>query len=295
MSSVSNLPRLSGSEEMLSAAAPIGVFDSGLGGLTVVRQMQALLPHERIVYVADQAHVPYGGRELNEVCGFACGISEALLRMGCKAIVMACNISSATGLKHVQAEHPRVPILGVIAPGASEAVQQTRNGRIGVLATEGTVQTNAYTRTLRALNPYLMIAEVACPRFVPLVEASQENTPDALDAAQTYMAPLLAAGVDTVVLGCTHYPFLQSVLGKAAPAIRFVDPALATCRALQSLLEARNLSAPPSTPRHLLTTTGDVFGYARQLTRFLPNAAHTADIGAASWQQGVLEINHPLR
>lgn len=295
MSSVSNLPRLSGSGEIVSAVAPIGVFDSGLGGLTVVRQMQALLPYERVVYVADQAHVPYGGRELGEVCGFACGISEALLRMGCKAIVMACNISSATGLKHVQAEHPHVPILGVIAPGASEAVQHTRNGRVGVLATEGTVQTNAYTRTLRALNPDLMVAEIACSRFVPLVEAGQENTLDALDAAQTYMAPLLAAGVDTVVLGCTHYPFLLSVLGQAAPAIRFVDPAPATCRALQALLEARSLSAPPFVPRHLLTTTGDPTAYTRQLTRFLPDATHTADIGAASWQHSILEINHPLR
>ena len=290
MSSVSNLPPMSGSGETLSASAPIGVFDSGLGGLTVVRQMQGLLPHERIVYVADQAHVPYGGRELSEVCGFACGISEALLRIGCKAIVMACNISSATGLKHVQAEHPHVPVLGVIAPGASEAVQHTSNGRIGVLATVGTVQTNAYTRTLRALNPDLMVVEIACPRFVPLIEAEQENTPDALDAAHTYLAPLLAAGVDTVVLGCTHYPFLMSVLRQAAPAVRFVDPALATCHALQTLLEARSLSAPSSTPRHLLTTTGDPAAYARQLTRFLPDAAQTADIGAASWQHGILEI-----
>ena len=118
--------------------ASLGVFDSGVGGLSVVRRLCALLPHERILYVADQAHVPYGGRELGQVCGFACGISEALLSAGCKALVMACNISSATALPVVQSEVPHLPVIGVILPGAQAAAKQTRSGRIGVLATAGT-------------------------------------------------------------------------------------------------------------------------------------------------------------
>ena len=300
MKSVADMPTLTAAiekadAEKADACAPIGLFDSGLGGLTVARQMQAVLPYERMVYVADQAHVPYGGRELGEVCGFACGISEALLRMGCKAVVMACNISSATALRHVQAEHPHVPVLGMIEPGAKQAAQTTRNGRIGVLATAGTVQTGAYTRALRAQNPDLIILEVACPALVPLVESEQENTPMALDAAHSYLAPMLAADVDTVVLGCTHYPFLLPSLEQAAPAIRFVDPALAVCREMQALLAEHNLSAPPSTPRHLLTTTGDTIAYAHQLTRFLPHAAQTADIAPAHWHGGTLGIHRETR
>ena len=274
----------------LSSSAPIGVFDSGLGGLTVVRQLQAALPNERIVYVADQAHVPYGGRELTQVCGFACGISEALLHFGCKAIVMACNISSATGLKHVQAAHPNIPVLGVIEPGAKAAVAVTQNGRVGVLATEGTVRSGAYTRGLHTLNAELQVTEIACPDFVPLVEAGQVNTLVAEEAARRYLAPLQAAQADTIVLGCTHYPFLLPVLNRLAPGITFIDPALATCRELAALLDAHGLNAPPNTPAHLLTTTGDADTFACQLTRFLPNSADAATAAAAHWQNDLLHL-----
>jgi glutamate racemase len=276
-----------------STAAPIGVFDSGLGGLTVVRQLQIALPDERIIYVADQAHVPYGGRDLKEVCGFACGISQALLYYGCKAVVMACNISSATGLPHVQAEHRGVPVLGVIEPGAKTAASQTRNRRVGVLATEGTVRSGAYTRTLRALDPALHVIEIACPDFVPLVESEQEDTPAALDAAHRYLSPLQQADVDTVVLGCTHYPFLLSQLQRVAPDVTFIDPAIAASLELRKLLSTQSLCADERILPHLLTTTGDPAAFAHQLTRFLPNT--DAAIAVAYWHNGTLEINHPLR
>ncbi len=266
--------------------APIGVFDSGLGGLTVVRCLWEVLPAEHIVYVADQAHVPYGGRELAEVCGFACAISEALLARGCKALVMACNISSATALPCVRAEHTDLPVLGVILPGARAAVAQTRSGRIGVLATEGTVRSGAYTRALHALDSALNVLEVPCPAFVPLIEAGELDTPAAFAAARTCLEPLRAADVDTVILGCTHYPFLLPVLRDIAPTLDFVDPAEQTARELAAQLAP----APPSplrgpAPRHLLATTGDLATFTAQMRRFLPDTAPTIKIVGARWHQ----------
>lgn len=300
----------------INADAPIGVFDSGLGGLTVARQLIRLLPNERIVYVADQVHVPYGGRDLTQICGFACGISEALVRYGCKAIVMACNISSATGLPHVRAEHPHLPVLGVIEPGAQQAVRTTGNGRIGVLTTEGTKRSGAYMHTLLTLAAALNVYEVACPDFVPLVESEQEETLAAAEAARRYLTPLQAAGVDTVILGCTHYPFLLPTLQRLAPEITFVDPAIATINALQQALQpdtevpvceasptvrwteqTAQLFPPQCTSNfsvedklHLLTTTGDPVAFAHQLARFLPGAADFAIIAASEWKQGRLHL-----
>ena len=271
--------------------APLGVFDSGLGGLTVARRLRELLPGEALIYLADQAHVPYGGRELGEVCGFACGISAALLARGCKALVMACNISSATALPVVQAENPDVPILGVILPGAQAAAAQTRNRRIGVLATAGTVKSGAYTRALHTLDPALHVVEVACPAFVPLVEAGETETVTAREAAAEYLAPLRAAEVDTVVLGCTHYPFLLPVLESLAPHLRYVDPAEQTICELAERLRQADLLAPTGRqPRHRLTTTGDLATFTAQARRFFPEAADFADFAPAYWHNNTLYL-----
>lgn len=270
---------------------PIGVFDSGLGGLTVVRRLWEALPDEPILYVADQIHVPYGGRDLAEVSGFARGISESLLGWGCRAVVMACNISSATACNTVQAEHPDVPVCGVILPGAEAAAHRTANGRIGVLATAGTVKSGAYTAALRALNPTLHVTETACPKFVPLVEAGEIDTPEAAAAAREYLLPLLKAGVDTVILGCTHYPFLLPVLRDAAPGISYVDPALQTVCRLSDLLPAvprAVLRDPDPTPLHVLLTTGDPGSFADQVRRFLPDAADSVQIAGCHWHNGML-------
>lgn len=271
--------------------APIGVFDSGLGGLTVVHQMTRLMPNERILFVADQAHVPYGGRDLAEVRGFACGISNGLLGAGCKAVVMACNISSATALKEVQEDHPDTLALGVIAPGARAAVRKTATGRVGVLATLGTVKSAAYTRTLHRLAPDLFVQEIACPDFVPLVEAGQIDTPEALSAATTYLKPLLDAGTDTVVLGCTHYPFLLPVLQKVAPRVCFVDPAEQTVLELAREMETRGLATTRSEPASLrLITTGDPGRFAETLHRFLPHSADLLQIASAQWRAEQLPL-----
>lgn len=273
---------------VLRPDAPIGVFDSGLGGLTVLQRLREQLPQERLVYVADQAHVPYGGRDLNEIRHFAREISAGLLAYGCKAVVMACNISSATALPVVQEAFPAVPVIGMILPGAKVAAARTRNGSIGVLTTAGTKTSGAYTRALHALDPSLMVREVACPQFVPLVEAGEEETPAAFAAAQDYLQPLLAAKTDTIILGCTHYPFLLPVLRRLAPSQNFIDPAQQAVCQLTDLLTARQLLADPDSP-HLpdtLTTTGDTDAFAHQLRRFLSDAAPA--VAAATWTAGKL-------
>jgi glutamate racemase len=271
--------------------APIGVFDSGLGGLTVARQLREKLPQERLLYVADQAHVPYGGRPLAEVKGFALGISAALRDAECKAIVMACNISSAVALPSVQAEWADLPVMGVILPGARAALTRTRTGRIGVLATTGTVQSGAYTRSLKSCDSGLYVREIACPAFVPLVEAGNLETSDAVAAAIEYLAPLCAVDVDTIILGCTHYPFLLPVLRRVAPHLRYIDPAEATVEAMARELSQRKLLAPRSEAAmlpDLLTTTGDVAVFSDQLRRFLPDTDVT--VAEASWEGGTLTL-----
>ena len=271
--------------------APIGVFDSGLGGLTVVSQILRLLPQEQILFIADQAHVPYGGRDLSEVRGFARGISEGLFGVGCKAIVMACNISSATALHAVHVEHPDALVLGVIEPGGRAAAAMTQNGRIGILATVGTVHSGAYTRTLRALDSQLFVQEVACPDFVPLVENDAMETPDAVRAAQTYLAPILDSGIDTVVLGCTHYPFLLPVLQSVAPHLRFVNPAEQTVIEMAEALDVRCMAARGrERASTCLATTGDAKHFAVQLRRFLPETALPVHFAAARWNAGQLTI-----
>jgi glutamate racemase len=260
------------------------VFDSGVGGLTVARRILELLPRERIVYVADQTHVPYGGRELSEVRSFACGISSALFEYGCKAVVMACNISSAVALDSVRDLHPESVVLGVIAPGACRAAHTTKNGRVGVLATAGTVQSGAYTRTLRGLDSRLIVQEVACPEFVPLVEAGEEDSDVARCAAERYVSEIRAIDADTVILGCTHYPFLLPALRSVWPGPIYVDPAEQASRELAEQLAAASLSAHARavTP-HLLTTTGDADSFCRHLQRFLPEATATCDVQAVRW------------
>lgn len=250
--------------------APIGLYDSGVGGLTVLAAIARRLPNERFVYIADQAHVPYGGRPLGEIRTFAGSLARYLFDRGCKMAVMACNISSATALEDVEAGVGPEHVLGVIHPGARAAVARTRAGRIGVLATAGTVASGAYPRSVATLDAGLEVHQVACPRFVPLVEAGETETPDAEDAAATYLAPLRAAGVDTVILGCTHYPFLLPTLRTVAPELAFVDPAEATAAAVEDHLVRAGRVRGPHPGHHELLTTGAADTFATQLSSFMP-------------------------
>jgi glutamate racemase len=273
-------------------AGPIGVFDSGVGGLTVVQALLRRFPNEQILYVADQAHVPYGGRPLNEVCCFASGISAFLAARGCRAVVMACNISSATALPYVCEALAPLPVLGVISPAANRAARDSESPCIGVLATEGTVRTGAYTAQIRSANPMVRVTEVPCPKFVPLVESGSLDTETAREAAAEYLMPLAEAGCKTVILGCTHYPFLLPTLRRVAAClfpspVTFIDPAdemaAALCRAVPDV----GLSHVPS--RSLLLTTGNADNFRDQAPRFLTGAAYT--VGEARWNKdGLLDV-----
>jgi glutamate racemase len=277
-------------------ARPIGIFDSGVGGLTVAGAL--LRRHSRlpILYVADQAHVPYGGRPLEEIRGFATAISAFLARQNCRAILMACNISSATALPSVSQSLSPLPVHGMIAPAVRRALQslavsQSENApRIGVLATAGTVQSGAYAVALHSLNRRCQVTQVPCPKFVPLVEAGEIESAAAREAACEYLTLLAESRCQTVILGCTHYPYLLPTLQRVAAdlfpsPVTFIDPAEALADALPIPMDPDDISSP----LRLLLTTGDPEHFRRQIPRFLPDVS--CEVRAARWQtDGSLQI-----
>jgi len=236
---------------------PIGLFDSGLGGLSVARVLLRRLPSESLWVVGDTAHVPYGGRPLDEVRGFALGLTEYLARGGCRAVVMACNISSAVALEEARRRFD-VPVFGMVEAGARAAAPFSAS--LGLLATDGTVRSGAYEAAVRRLRPDSSLISVPCPRFVPLVEAARWDTEEARAAAREYTAPLVERGIDTVILGCTHYPFLEAAIRAAFPYhVRLLDPAETVADDLESAL---GLVRPAEAPDHRFEATGDPAAFA---------------------------------
>jgi glutamate racemase len=222
---------------------PIGVFDSGIGGLTVVRQMRRVLPVENLIYLGDTARVPYGTKSPETVVRFACEDASFLVGQGVKAIVVACNTASAWALPALQ-ERFSVPVFGVILPGARQALAKTRNHRIGVIGTNATVRSRAYVRAILDQNPNARVFARACPLLVPLVEEGWLNRPVTISILRTYLEPLLARGVDTLVLGCTHYPLLKRAIRRVAgPGIALVDSAESCALAVREELGALSLLA----------------------------------------------------
>lgn len=241
---------------------PIGVFDSGIGGLTVVRALRALLPNESIFYLGDTARVPYGGKSAPTVERYSLEITAMLLAEDCKTVVVACNTASALALPQLEATTP-VPITGVIRPGAQAAVGATRNGHIGVIGTRATIKSGAYERALLALDPAVRISARACPLFVPLIEEGWLQGEITDQIVRQYLAPLVADGVDTLVLGCTHYPLLREAIGQfLGDTVRLVDSAQNCATAVAHLLEKKDLRADPGSSGQLavaLTDPPDVF------------------------------------
>jgi glutamate racemase len=238
-----------------SAQSSIGIFDSGLGGLTVVREALRQLPGVSLLYLADTAHVPYGPRPAHEILDFAHGIIAALLEAGATSILAACNMSSALALPHLYDQYD-APIVGMIQPGVSAALHQMRGGPLGVLATEGTCNSGAYPLNVQRLQPELEVVQSACPRFVPLVESGNTEGPEAGDAAQEYLRPLMDAGCATIILGCTHYPWLLPVLRDVAgPEVTFVDPAQAAVEELRNRVQW--IPDAPTPIRHRFTATAN--------------------------------------
>ena len=228
--------------------APIGVFDSGVGGLTVLRQIYQQLPNESIIYVGDTARLPYGIRSQLEILQFVREILHWMQQQRVKMAIMACNTSSALALDIVQQEF-NFPILGVILPGATAAAQQGR--RIGVIATPATAQSNAYRQAILAIQPNAQVWQVSCPEFVPLIEQNRISDPYTTEIAKTYLEPLIEKEIDTLVYGCTHYPLMSPVLRSLLPPqVKLIDPAVhvvATCSKELDVLGAKNIHPPMPT------------------------------------------------
>ncbi len=241
---------------------PIGVFDSGIGGLTVVRALREHLPNERIHYLGDTARVPYGGKSAATVERYSLEITEMLLAENCKAIVVACNTASALALPRLESTTP-VPLIGVIRPGAAAAVAATRNGHIGVIGTRATIRSGAYENALRGLDPDVRITARACPLFVPLIEEGWLEGEITDRVVRQYLSPLVEEGVDTLVLGCTHYPLLSEAIGRfLGRSVTLVDSAQNCASAVTNLLDERDLRASPEAVGQLsvaLTDPPDAF------------------------------------
>lgn len=223
--------------------AAIGIFDSGVGGLTVFRAVQRRLPAERLIYLGDTARIPYGVRSAATIERYALECARFVQSRGVKAIVIACNTASALAANYLRSKCS-VPVMGVIRAGARRAVERTINGRIGVIATEATVASGAYERAIRDLKGGLEIISRACPLFVPLAEEGWLNHPVTFQVAEEYLAQLREIGVDTLVLGCTHYPILRPVIERTmGDRLSYVDSGEAVAETLAQLLEEQQLSS----------------------------------------------------
>ncbi len=226
------------------AARPIGVFDSGIGGLTVVAALRELLPGESIFYLGDTARVPYGGKSQATIERYSVELAGLLLAERAKCIVVACNTASALGVPQLKMDL-RVPVTGVIEPGAQAAVKATRSGKIGVIGTRATVNSRAYERAIEELDSEMEVFSEACPLFVPLIEEGwiEDKITDSVIAR--YLEKMLRHDVDTLVLGCTHYPLLREAIQRfVGPNITLVDSAQNTALAVQKLLKQHKLTAP---------------------------------------------------
>jgi glutamate racemase len=220
---------------------PIGVFDSGIGGLTVVREIHRLLPHESTIYFGDTARVPYGPKSEGIVRRFALQNARFLTELGVKAIVIACNTASSVALQTLQDRFP-LPVIGVIEPGVKAAVHATKSGNIGVIGTVGTIESEAYHRAIRRSKGRLRVFGQACPLFVPLAEEGWLTKESTYLIAKEYLTPLLRHHIDTLILGCTHYPLLKPAISKVlGQEITLIDSAEQTATELRSLLMERNM------------------------------------------------------
>jgi len=225
----------------MSSSAPIGVFDSGIGGLTVVREMIAQLPSESIIYFGDTARVPYGPKSPDTVLRYSREITSYLLKEGVKALVVACNTATAHALPALREEFA-IPIIGVIEPGARAAAASTKTNRIGVIGTAGTIKSRAYEKEIKKLLPNANVTAQACALFAPLVEEGWLDSEVTRAVARNYLAPIVSAEVDTLVLGCTHYPLMKTVIGNVVGReVRLIDSAYETARETGQVLRAKGL------------------------------------------------------
>ena len=254
----------------MADSRPIGVFDSGIGGLTVVSEIMRQLPNESIVYFGDTARLPYGPKSNETVTAFSIQNTAFLLRQDVKMVVVACNTASSVAIEPL-AERFDVPVIGVIRPGALAAVSSTLVGRVGVIGTEGTIASGAYHREIGRIDREIEVLERSCPLFVPLAEEGWTDREVTLVIAHEYLRPLRDAGVDVVVLGCTHYPILKGTIGKVfGPRVRLIDSAEETASEVRERLETLDLKRDRDVPPELRYFVSDVpHRFREQAERFL--------------------------
>lgn len=238
----------------------IGLFDSGVGGLSVWREVTAQLPDESTVYFADQVHIPYGPRPMGEIRAFSEAITRFLLSLGCRIIVVACNTASAAALAHLRATFPAIPFVGM-EPAVKPAAQGTHTGKVGVMATPATFQGELFASVVERFANGVQLVNQVCPGLVEQVEAGRLDTPDTEAMLRQYLTPMMQAGVDTIVLACTHYPFLAPAIRRmVGPGVQVIDPAPAIARQVRRVMEQPGLLASDRAKGafQVFYTTGDV-------------------------------------
>lgn len=249
---------------------PIGVIDSGVGGLTVAKEIIRQLPNEKIIYLGDTARCPYGPRTRQEVKRFTWELTTFLLEKNIKMLVIACNTATAAALDEIRKELS-IPVLGVINPGARAAIKRTKNYRVGIIGTVGTVKSGAYEKALKSLNSRLFVTSHACPKFVPLVESGEYNGPIAEKIVDEALQPLLDQNLDTLILGCTHYPLLEplvkNVMGENVHVISSGDE---TAREISAILQYNGqIDESEDEPEHEFYTTGSTWLFSKIASQWL--------------------------
>jgi glutamate racemase len=274
---------------------PIGIFDSGIGGLTVLQAIRQLMPDEPLLYLADQAHVPYGPRKLDEVRRFSVQITHYLLAQGARLIVVACNTASAAALKHLRSTFQEVPFVGM-EPAVKPAAEHTHTGVVGVLATPATFQGALYASVVERFGRGVKLLQHTCPGLVAQIEKGELDSPETRRILETALQPMLAQGIDTVVLGCTHYPFVIPLIQRiTGPDVRVIDPAPAVARQVQRLLVASHFLEldhvgeqeffPWPQPLLQILTTGDPLLLERMLPELLGDKV---PVSSLAWKSGKL-------
>lgn len=242
---------------------PIGVIDSGVGGLTVAKEIMRQLPNENICYLGDTLRCPYGPRDPEQVREFTMDMTQFLLTHNIKLLVIACNTATAAALHYIR-DNVDIPVVGVIQPGARAAIKATKNSQVGVIGTEGTIKSDAYTNALSLLNQQVAVKSLACPKFAPLVESSEYKGSVAKKVVAQSLLPFKNSGVDTFVLGCTHYPLLQPIIENVlGPRVKVINPGLETASEVSMLLDyftLRNVSDEPQKHRFFTTGSPKIFG-----------------------------------
>jgi glutamate racemase len=270
---------------------PIGVFDSGVGGLSVLRALRRQYPAQPAIYFADQQHVPYGARPLAEVRSFSEQITRHLLARGARLIVVACNTASAAALHALRAAFPAIPFVGM-EPAVKPAAEGTQSGVVGVLATPATFQSDVYASIVERFAQGVRVLQDTCPGLVQQIENGNLAGPQTRAILENALRPMLAAGIDTVVLGCTHYPFVIPLIQQiTGPAVRVIDPAPAVARQTGRLLQAQGWLADGSQPAGLqFITSGDAAAFQRLLPVLLQEAGPVESVG---WQDGQVFTYRP--